>query len=111
MVMRERGQLLFLGVRTRCTQTAGGEFSSGSALTIVKVEAVEVHPLHQVAEALGLKRGQARVADLPVGRRTRASWQKPPLQSSGCRPKYFFFFCLIVFRFLNRLTIRPRAVR
>lgn len=54
---------------------AGGELGGG-ALTIVKVEAVEVHPLHQVAEALGLKRGQARVADLPVGRRTRASWQK-----------------------------------
>lgn len=55
---------------TQCS--AGGELGGGP-LTIVKVEAVEVHPLHQVAEALGLKRGQARVADLPVRRSTRAS--------------------------------------
>lgn len=76
------GQLLCLGVSTQLHADCGRR-----TLTIVKVEAVEVHPLHQVAEALGLKRGQARVADLPVGRRTRASWQK----SNGCRPKFVCF--------------------
>lgn len=61
--MDERGQLLCL------SKNAGGELGSGGdGLTIVKVEAVEVHPLHQVAEAFRFKRGQARVADLPVGR-------------------------------------------
>lgn len=34
-------------------------------LTVVEVEAVEVHPLHQVAEPLGLEGGQTGVADLP----------------------------------------------
>lgn len=81
----EKGQRCISAREHGAFQTAGSELASGGgggALTIVKVEAVEVHPLHQVAEALGLKRGQARVADLPVGRCTRASWQ-----SNGCRPR------------------------
>lgn len=34
-----------------------------SALTIVKVESVEVHALHQVPQGLGFKRGQTRITD------------------------------------------------
>jgi len=34
-------------------------------LTVLEVEPVEVHPLHQVAERLRLKGGQSGVADLP----------------------------------------------
>ena len=39
------------------------------AVTVVKVEAVEVGSLHQVPEGLRLKGGQTRVADLPGYRR------------------------------------------
>lgn len=34
------------------------------ALTVLKVESVEVHSLYQVAQCLWLKRSQSRVADL-----------------------------------------------
>lgn len=40
---------------------------AGRVLTVLEVEAVEVHPLHQVAQCLGLKGGEPRVADLPAG--------------------------------------------
>lgn len=42
---------------------------AGQVLTVLEIEAVEVHPLHQVAQCLGLKGGEPRVADLPAGGR------------------------------------------
>jgi len=54
--------------QTPCLRVSGDVFA---ALTVVEVEPVEVHPLHQVAEPLGLKGGQTRVADLPVKKKRR----------------------------------------
>lgn len=42
---------------------------AGRLLTVLEVEAVEVHPLHQVAQCLRFKGGEPRVADLPAGSR------------------------------------------
>lgn len=39
---------------------------SEQQLTVLKVELVEVHALHQVSQRLGLKRGQPGVTDSPV---------------------------------------------
>lgn len=52
--------------RVKCMQIVSDGFNGG--LTIVKVKSVEVHPLHQITQPLRLKRGQARVTNLPVGR-------------------------------------------
>lgn len=41
------------------------DHSLNCRLTIVKVEPVEVHPLHQVPQTFRLKRGQSGVTDLP----------------------------------------------
>ncbi len=40
--------------------------SFNRSLTIVKVKSMEVHSLHKITQPLRLKRGQTRVADLPV---------------------------------------------
>ena len=40
-------------------------------LTVLKVESVEIHSLHQVAERLRLKGGQSRIADLTEEERER----------------------------------------
>lgn len=40
------------------------------SLTVLEVEPVEIHPLHQVAERLGLERGQSGVADLTEEEKT-----------------------------------------
>ena len=44
-------------------------------LTVLKVEAVEVHALYQVAQSLWLKRGQTRITDLPAEREEHTSPQ------------------------------------
>lgn len=38
-------------------------------LTVLKVESMKIHPFHQVAQRLRLKRSQSRVADLAAGER------------------------------------------
>lgn len=47
------------------------------ALTVLEVEAVEVHALHQVAQGLGLKGGEPRVADLPARQWVSSSLARP----------------------------------
>lgn len=49
--------------QTKSTQRAA---QTSLRLTVLKVELVEVHALHQVSQRFGLKRGQSGVTDSPV---------------------------------------------
>ena len=44
-----------------------------SERTIVEVELVEVHSLHQVSQSFGLKGSESRVTDSPVGQQEQVS--------------------------------------
>lgn len=56
----KKTEQLSVGSKIRRTNT-----ENKTQLTVLEVELVKVHPLHQVSQRFGLKRGQAGVADSP----------------------------------------------
>lgn len=75
--------------------------------TILKVEAVEVGALHQVAQSLGLKGCEARITDLPV-----TVQQKEAFLFSGMFEHLQTELCQMFDRIKEfKLTCRPQSLR
>lgn len=72
----------------QAVRAAAGPGRAGQprALTVLEVEAVEVHALHQVAQRFGLEGGEPRVADLPAKCCVSLSPTPPPGPPPPPRP-------------------------